>query len=231
MRRLVVGSYPPVPGQAAAATVAAVRRAWAEGREVVVVSPRLSAATCTARFAGREAGRVIERLGREHGCREVAVCLEAGMPFPGRGGAVAATLRARWTARRLALALSRFEWAEVVITGDLVVPQAVLGLLWPAASVVVAGSEEVAALLRASGAKDVRVVEPFAGAGLRHPVADTAAPVGPFEPGELLFRRRVRHFGGALGRRLFGRRWPAVRSSPARLARALRVLKIPEPRA
>ena len=39
-KSLVVGSYPPVPGPPAAATVAAVRRAWAAGREVVVVSPR-----------------------------------------------------------------------------------------------------------------------------------------------------------------------------------------------
>ena len=180
--RLVAGSYPPLPGAPAAATVAAVRRAWAQGRDVVVVSPRVSAAPEVAPLAGRAAGGVLARLQREHGCAEVVVCMEPGLPFRSRdggGGAVGSLLgdlRAGRAARRLARVLASFESAEVVVTGDLGVPDRVLALLWPAVNLVTAGSEETARALRAAGAPFVRVVEPFAGAGLRPPGASLGPP-------------------------------------------------------
>jgi hypothetical protein len=256
--RLVTGSYPPVPGAPAAATVAAVRRAWAQGREVVVVSPRVSAAPEVAPLAGLAAGRVLARLRREHGCPEVVVCMEPGLPFPlldGAGGAAARLRRplrhllAARAARRLAGVLAGFESAEVVVTGDLAVPGRVLALLWPAVNLVTAGSEETARALRAAGAPFVRVVEPFAGAGLAPPLAGPAPPragvplpgggvlattvqpapprgsalVTPLGPADVLLRQRARRLAGAVARKVLGRRAPALRFSLQRLARLARL--------
>ena len=83
-RALVVGSYPPVPGAAAAATVAAVRRAWDAGVEVVVVSPRPSAAPFVVPVAGTALGRELAKLRVAHACNEVVLCVEPGWPFGGR---------------------------------------------------------------------------------------------------------------------------------------------------
>jgi hypothetical protein len=146
-------------------------------------------------------------------------------------------LSARWLARVLA----GFESAEVVVTGDLAVPGRVLAVLWPAVNLVTAGSEETARALRATGAPFVRVIEPFAGAGLAAPSAAAARPgtpapatafrppstgssalVTPHGPAELLLRRRARRLAGAVARRILGRRAPAVRSSLQRLAQLAR---------
>ncbi len=210
-RRLVAGSYPPVPGEPSAATVAAVRRGWAEGRQVVVVSPRPSAAHLVARLAGPAAGRRLARLARELATDEVVACLEPGMPFrPGRWGA-------RRTARSLAGALGGCRWAEVVVTGDLGVPPAALARLWPAVGAVTASSAEAARWLEASGARGVRVAEP--GPGDRpalEPAAQGPSP-GPFEPGDLLLRRRALRLVGAVARRLLGRHAVSVRRRLQRL--------------
>jgi hypothetical protein len=114
-----------------------------------------------------------------------------------------------------------FEAVEVVATGDLPVPAAVLALLWPAVGVVTAGSEDLAAALRASGARNVRVLEPFDGARLGV-VAQGLPTVGVFEPGALLLRQRARRSVGVVARRVLGRRAPAVRSYLRRVARLLR---------
>ena len=252
--RLVAGSYPPVPGAPAAATVAAVRRAWAQGREVVVVSPRVSAAPEVAPLAGLAAAGALARLRREHGCAEVVVCMEPGLPFPpllsldGAGRAPARLRRllrhlaAGWATRRLAGVLASFESAEVVVTGDLAFPGRLLALLWPAVNLVTAGSEETARALRATGAPFVRVADPFAGAGLAQPSAGVpamaarpASPAGsalvtPHGPTELLLRQRARRLAGAVARRILGRRAPAVRSSLQRLARLARQGRLAQPR-
>jgi hypothetical protein len=82
---LVVGSFPPAPGPAAAATVAAVRRAWADGQEVVVVSPRPSAALLVMPVAGVGVGPALSKwrrpsgaTGSGAGCDDVVVCMEPG---------------------------------------------------------------------------------------------------------------------------------------------------------
>ena len=64
MNSVVAGSYPPVPGPPAAATLAAVRAAWGAGDEVTVVSPRASAAGRRAYLHGWRAVAALARLSR-----------------------------------------------------------------------------------------------------------------------------------------------------------------------
>jgi len=227
VRRLVVGSYPPVPGEPAAATLAAVRRAWAEGREVVVASPRPSAAPVVARLAGPSAGRSLRRLTRAHTCQEVVFCLEPGMPF------LARRRGARRTARRLAHALGSFSNVELVVTGELGVPGSVLAALWPVARTVIASSEAIAKELKSSGAPAVRVVEARSAGSPVSVLASEArsakgsvgvllhGSVGAFEPGDLLLRRRFLRLLGAISRKVLGRRAPAFRARLRRLASRL----------
>jgi hypothetical protein len=199
----VVGSYPPVPGPAAAATVAAVRRAWAVGQDVVVVSPRPSAAPFVLRSAGtRGVARDMVRLGRRHACDQVVLCIEPAWPVRGRtdGGA-----------RSLAAALSSFRHAEVVVTGEVGGDWGLLARLWVAAELLTAGSEELAVSLRAAGAPSVRACEPYEGARER-PSPFSAGTVSPLEHGELLVRVRARRLLGRVARKVLGRRAPAVRA-------------------
>jgi hypothetical protein len=213
-RALVVGSYPPVPGTAAAATVAAVRRAWDAGAEVVVVSPRPSAASFVVPLAGVALGRELAKLRLAHACNEVVLCMEPGWPF-------SAPRDAARTARALAQALSGLARAELVVTGAIGVAPEVLALLWPLVGPVTASSEEVAAGLRAAGVPVVRVVDPFAGSGL-HLLSDDASnpqSVGPLEPAEFLIVARGRRFLALVARRLLGKHAPAVRLYLRRLVR------------
>ena len=118
------------------------------------------------------------------GCDEVVVCMELGWPLPARPG----NGRQHRAVRSLAAALSRFEAAELVVTGDLGVAPEVLAGLWPAVDRVTASSEEVERALRAAGAPAVRVVTPL---GPREPAVPVASgrpvasgsPVGPGPPG------------------------------------------------
>ncbi len=81
-RVLVVGSYPPIPLPAAAATMAAVQRAWADGDEVTVASPRLSAAHLAVPVVGLLAGRRLGNLHRHTGASRLVMVLEPGLPVP-----------------------------------------------------------------------------------------------------------------------------------------------------
>jgi hypothetical protein len=216
-KRLVVGSYPPVPGPAAAATVGAVRRAWAIGVDVAVASPRPSAAAHLLEVSGgRGLSRQIGALARRLGCDQVVLCIEPGWPLLGGHPARAA--------RSLAGTLGRFGWVELVVTGP---PSGFANLLpalaplWPTARAVVAGSEALAAALRGAGAEYVQVIEPFAGARLPAGLLDADA-VGPLEPAALLLATRARRWVGRVARRVLGRRAPAVRAWLARLRRSLR---------
>jgi hypothetical protein len=200
-----------VPGPAAAAAVAAVRRAWAEGQEVVVVSPRPSAAPFVLKATGtRGIAREVARLGRRHSCDRLVLCLEPGWPLRGRA-------RKAGT-RALAAALASFRHAEVVVTAgsgeawtDLAPSwrAAELAPLWGAVEMVTAGSEQAAASLRAAGAAAVRLCDPYEGAHLR---PFPLGAVSPLEHGELLVRVRVRRLLGALARQLLGSREPALRA-------------------
>jgi hypothetical protein len=215
---LVVGSYPPVPGAPAAATVAAVRRAWDGGAEVVVVSPRPSAAPFVVPLAGPAFGRELAKLRLAHACNEVVLCLEPGWPF---AGSARAGPRAARTARALARALSGFERAELVVTGELALAPEVLALLWPWVEPVTASSEDTASQLGGADRPVVRTVDPFAGSGLRPPGDEASNPrhVGPLEPAELLVVARGRRALGLVARRLLGSHAPAVRLYLRRLLR------------
>jgi hypothetical protein len=79
MRTVVAGSYPPVPRPAAAATLAAVRAALAAGDDVLVVSPRASAAHRRASLRGWRAVVALARLSR--GRQRLILVAEPDMPF------------------------------------------------------------------------------------------------------------------------------------------------------
>jgi hypothetical protein len=113
-RVLVAGSYPPVPGPASAATVAAVRREWDDGNEVTVVSPRPSAAHLHGRLQGTRAPWELERLRRRLHAPEIVLCLENGVPF-----APSRSVRYQHrTAVLLACVLRHFQRVTLVISAD-----------------------------------------------------------------------------------------------------------------
>jgi hypothetical protein len=134
---LVAGSYPPIPGVPAAATIAAVRRGWQDGYEVEVVSPRPSAAHHTAHLVGFEAGPVLERVRAFCAADELVLCMEPGMPFSRKSTAARHSLEARLLAR----GLRRFRRVSVVVTGDLGVAASSLGPFWRHVQEVVVSSE------------------------------------------------------------------------------------------
>jgi len=216
---LVVGSYPPVPGEAAAATVAAVRRAWAEGDEVIVVSPRPSAADLAVPVAGVLAGR---RLGNVHRLagevRGVVLGIEPGVPVPraptGRAGLDEAVQRA--TVRGLCGALASFDSVTLLVSGDPGVRPALLAPLWGMAREVVVASPEAAGLLRdvygvPPALVSVRAIPPVVPAGVTSVLGSGAADVTPLGPAETTLRDRPRQAVGIAGRAALGPRYPAVR--------------------
>ncbi len=79
---LVVGSYPPIPVPGAAASIAEVRRAWAEGLEVTVVAPRLSASHLTVPVYGLLSGRRLANVRRVTGADRLVLVVEDGYPLP-----------------------------------------------------------------------------------------------------------------------------------------------------
>jgi hypothetical protein len=116
-RVVVIGTYPPIPRPAAAATVAAVREAWDSGLDVTVVSPRVSAAHLAVPVAGPLAGRRLTNVGRHTAARRLVLVAEPGMPVPAGP---------RWlqlvTAAGLARALRHFDHVTLVRVGDLDLP-------------------------------------------------------------------------------------------------------------
>lgn len=108
---LIVGSYPPLPVAGAPVTVAEVRRAWAAGDEVTVVSPRLSAAHLAVPVYGLLAGRRLDNVRRHTGARRVVLVVEPGFPFP------ASPALHLPTAVVLARALRGFEHVRIVQAG------------------------------------------------------------------------------------------------------------------
>lgn len=122
---VVVGSYPPIPGPGTAATLAAVRRAWAQGATVAMVGYRAGAAPLTVPVSGLLAGRRLGQV-RAHfgGPSQVFLGVQRAVPFSDRR---------RWamwaTAAGLAGALRKFERATVVVGEDPDVPLLCLRLL------------------------------------------------------------------------------------------------------
>jgi len=136
-RVLVAGSYPPVPGGASSATLAAARRELSDGAEVVVVSPRPSAAHFHFTMSGARAALMLYLLGRRVRADELVLCMEPGVPFrPGVSG-----VRARLEAALLEVSLRRFRRVSLIVCGELAVDANVLRGLWSVAQEIVVGSE------------------------------------------------------------------------------------------
>lgn len=115
--QVVLGSYPPIPRPAATATVAEVRRAWAAGGEVTIVSPRLSAADLAVPVAGPLAGRRLDNVRRHTGAARLVLVAERGFPVP------IAAAPVQWvTVFTLTRSMRRFSHVRVVRVGDVGVP-------------------------------------------------------------------------------------------------------------
>jgi len=129
-----------MPGPATAATLAAVRRAWDQGKTVRVVSYRAGAAELSVPVAGPLAGWRLEQVRRHYaGPSEVVLVVQQGAPFcdlrPPQQVA---------TAVGLAAALRRFRRASVVVGEDPGVMPTCLWLLALAAGECVVASDEAA---------------------------------------------------------------------------------------
>lgn len=177
---VVIGSYPPLPGPATAATLAAVRRAFAEGKTVRVVSYRKGAADATVPVAGPLAGRRLEQVRKLFaGPPEVVLGLQRGVPFsdPGPSQQIA-------TALGLAIGMRRFRRATVLVGEDPEVLPVCFRILASAAErFVVATPEEAARLVEQyrlrPAAVGVETVEPFP----RFPDGVEPATAGLYSPG------------------------------------------------
>lgn len=223
-RCLVVGSYPPVPRPASAATLAVVRQLWADGAEVVVASPRPSAAHEVVADVGAGAASRVSVLAADHGCREVVLCLEAGWPFLAyerqpRLGPWSPDLRTR-AVKAWASCLAGFDRAELMVTGEVGLTPSLLARLWSHTDRVLTTSEVTAARLRALGAPQVEVLAPWplpdVTTATEHGRAKPVPAVGPLEPGLLSPASRARRLVGALARRVLGPYAPPARAALAR---------------
>jgi len=79
---LIVGSFPPLPSPAAAATVATVRRELESGRTVVTASPRPSAASLVLRLTGPLGAWRLEQVRRSCAAAKLVLSVEPGWPLP-----------------------------------------------------------------------------------------------------------------------------------------------------
>ena len=159
---VIVGSYPPMPGPATAATLAAVRRAWDEGATVRVVSYRTGAADISVPVAGPLAGWRLEQVRRHYaGPARVVLVVQSGVPFSDLRYSQQVA-----TAAGLALALSRFSRATLIVGEDPGLAPACFKVLAAAVDEVVVGTESGASELSARyhlrpGSITVEEVEPY----------------------------------------------------------------------
>ena len=140
-RVIVAGSYPPIPVPAAAATLDAVRREIAEGREVRVVSPRPSAAHYSIPIAGVFAGRRLRKVGELSTSSRLVLCLEPGLPFSPPGERMSG-LGSFVTAVSIARAMRHFEHSTVVVAGEPGASERAVALIRRAAQEVVSDVRE-----------------------------------------------------------------------------------------
>lgn len=191
---LVVGSYPPIPIPAAAATLDAVRRAWAAGDEVTVVSPRVSAAHLSVPVVGVLAGRRLGNLRRHTGASHAVVVMERGFPIPATAGRGVAIRVVQWqTVHGMLQAFAGFEHVTLVRVGSLDVGGRAQRRLTQAATEVI--DQEVGFGTGAGG-------------------------VTALGPVETLPRERPRQIAGMVGRRLLGRHAGRFRTLLASARRA-----------
>ncbi len=191
---LVGGSYPPIPRPAASATVDAVRREWARGHDVAVVSPRPSAAHFAAPIAGPLAGRRLDNVRRLSGASRLVLCVEAGLPFAAPQRRPPGRWRSTRTARGMTRAMRRFDHVTLVIADP--------GL----------GGDRNIAVLRS--AADEVIDDPRAG--------EMPAGITLLGPANVVWQDRLATRGGQLARAVFGERWGPLRTRLAALVRRLR---------
>jgi hypothetical protein len=159
---VVIGSYPPLPGPATAATLAAVQRAWEAGLDVRVVSYRTGAAEIAVPVAGPLAGWRLEHVRRYFGNPpEVALGLQRGVPFSDLRPSQQVA-----TATGLAVGLRRFRRASLLVGEDPEISPACFRILASAVErLVVATAEEADRLRSRYGLKPALVavepVEPY----------------------------------------------------------------------
>ncbi len=213
MNTLVAGSYPPAPGPATAATLAAVRGALARGDTVTVVSPRASAAHRRAHLGGWRAATSLGRLSR-HQDRLVLVA-QPGMPFDdadrGAVGALAGVIRSRYRIFEL--------W--LVEPGRLSVSP--IRTLWPlAARVVVAAAAEVPEVASRFDIPEARIDIDTAAAPASSAAALDLSTVTPFGPPDWTPREQPRRIASMAIRRVLGKRTDAVRAQVLRAVTAAR---------
>ena len=139
-RVLIVGSYPPVPVAGTPVTVAEVRRAWAAGDDVTVVSPRTSAAHLSVPVHGLLAGRRLTNAARVTGLEHLVLVVEDGFPLPSGPLALQGA-----TAAVLVRALRRFSHVRLVRAGAGTVSPLVWDRLAAAAAEVVEAEPGVTA--------------------------------------------------------------------------------------
>jgi hypothetical protein len=209
---VVIGSYPPLPGPATAATLAAVKRAWDAGADVRVVSYRTGAAEIAVPVAGPLAGRRLDQVRQHFGNPpEVVLGLQRGVPFsdPRPSQQMA-------TALGLAAALRRFRRATLLIGEDPEVMRACFRILASAVDrFVVATPEDAGWLVKRYRLKPaivgVEAVDPYprvadgvdlTTAGLYQPGANTGLTVVQLPTTTLPDRARAR------ARRVWGRASP-----------------------
>jgi hypothetical protein len=177
---VVIGSYPPFPGPATAATLAAVRRAWEAGQEVRVVSYRTGAGEITVPVTGPLAGWRLDHV-RQHfgGPPELVMGLQRGVPFSDPSPSQQIT-----TALGLATAMRRFRRATLLVGEDPEVLPACFKILAAAVDRFVVGTtEEAGSLVKQYGLKPAAVaVEPVAPYP-RFPEGVEPSTAGLYRPG------------------------------------------------
>lgn len=137
---VVVGSYPPAPGPATAAVLAAVRRAWDAGWAVRVVSYRSGAADQVVPVAGPLAGWRLEQVRRHYdGPPQVVLVLQRGVPFCDMRPAQQLA-----TAAGLVWGFRKYQIATLVVGEDPGILRICMRLLAGAAAKVVAPTQELA---------------------------------------------------------------------------------------
>jgi len=220
---LVLGSHPPVPSPAAAATVAALRRELRNGRKVVTAAPRASAATLTVPLAGPAAAWRLERARRGTGAARLVLAVEPGIPLASPLNRLASSRvmrRARpladvFTLLPLRAALRRFDHVALVVSDTShEVRRVVAWLRRRADEVVLTG-----AAASAPPPQKVAVrVEPAPSIGV--PIAGVT-PLGPPEPTLVRFRGYV----AEKGRRVLGPAYVPLRWILVPLEKAIGVIR------
>ena len=188
---VVVGSYPPIPLPAAAATLDEAERARSGGGAVTVVSPRLSAADLAVPAAGALSGRRLANVRRYTGADHLILVAERGFPIP--DGSPPRQLAAALSLRQ---GLGRYRRVRLVLVG----PPG-----WPAwlRRLVTSAADEVA---------EVRAAPAIAG------LTPLGPPEVEWRERPRLVARRLAGRGARL---VFGERAPSVRVRLGALRRRL----------